>query len=295
MTLEEFERRIVEPEWYRYISDVQAHDLAMPTLWSLLVFAITGHLHGVNNMTETKSEAARPSGAADVKTEMKDGVTKRTTIIEEGNVAPAEATRSFKLRQGMRHTHQGRTLNGGETVELTEAQSRAFRDKFEAVGDDDKFTVKDDAQRRGAGSQTAAEAKQSLREGLESAEGAEAEAKQGLPPPQPAIQVRTTLGGRDPEAPPVDPSAVDPSKQGQQSNEQRRLIDTNQVPPPAPVQAGPPAPTGTTGAIGGVGTPIGTGTPSATATPRAGATGRDAAGPLKPDASPSPGTSGKLG
>jgi hypothetical protein len=43
-------------------------------------------------------------------------------------------TQSYKLREGFTgHMHNGRVLNADEEVELTEAQARAFFDKFEPV------------------------------------------------------------------------------------------------------------------------------------------------------------------
>lgn len=44
----------------------------------------------------------------------------------------------YRLKGGMkpalRHSHHGRQIAPGDTVELTPAQAKAFRDKFELVG-----------------------------------------------------------------------------------------------------------------------------------------------------------------
>lgn len=42
-------------------------------------------------------------------------------------------TKSYRLKAGARHTHDGRQLEGGAEVQLTDAQALAFKDKFEAL------------------------------------------------------------------------------------------------------------------------------------------------------------------
>jgi hypothetical protein len=41
-------------------------------------------------------------------------------------------TKKYTLAEGKKHVHEGVTLKPGDTVELTDAQYRAFYDKFEA-------------------------------------------------------------------------------------------------------------------------------------------------------------------
>jgi hypothetical protein len=264
--------------------------------------------HGVENdicwactAQKEKDMADEKDKQAGTRTEMKDGVFRRTTIIEEGSAGPPEPTKPYKLREGMRHNHQGRAMQAGESVELTEAQARAWRDKFEPE-DDSEFEVKtsEDQQARRAGTspQGMKKTADDLKQGLEDAEAGEGrdeqetEAKQGLPVPQPPQAVRPRALGRDPNSPPADPSALDPAKQGQQSNEQRQLIDRNLTPPPAAVPSAPAA--ATTGEAGADPTRrTASATGSAAGTSGTGRRGRDA-GPLRPDADPSKGSSDRL-
>jgi hypothetical protein len=55
----------------------------------------------------------------------------RGEVLDEP--AAPKATKQYKVRQGRVHSSGGRTYREGETVELTEAQARAFGDKFESV------------------------------------------------------------------------------------------------------------------------------------------------------------------
>lgn len=129
--------------------------------------------------------------------------------------------KEFKLRQGVEHTHDGLPVKAGDVVMLTEDQARAFRDKFVPTGDDDfqemkeapKFEGKSDPKARG-------------REKEE--KGATEEAPQGQPVSQPPVHVPRPA----PEGP-VDPHVLDPARQGQQSREQRDIIDTGGAPVPA--------------------------------------------------------------
>lgn len=129
--------------------------------------------------------------------------------------------KEFKLRQGVEHTHDGLAVQAGDVVMLTEDQARAFRDKFVPTGDGDfeemeeapKFEGKSDPKARG-------------REKEE--KGATEEAPQGQPVSQPPVHVQRPA----PEGP-VDPHALDPARQGQQSREQRDIIDTGGAPVPA--------------------------------------------------------------
>jgi hypothetical protein len=59
-------------------------------------------------------------------------------VVVEGRpfvAKPEEApeTHPFKLKPGMRHTHNGVAVTPGDTVELTKVQAEAFADKFELV------------------------------------------------------------------------------------------------------------------------------------------------------------------
>jgi hypothetical protein len=47
--------------------------------------------------------------------------------------APAQKTKSYRLRVGAKHTQNGERVNDGQVVQLTDAQAKAFADKFESV------------------------------------------------------------------------------------------------------------------------------------------------------------------
>ena len=133
--------------------------------------------------------------------------------------------KEFKLREGAKHTHDGQAVQPGDTVSLTKAQAHAFRDKFEPVSNDDFKEVDDD---KVPVYKPKAEAK-SKEKGKEEEKGATKEAPQGQPVPQPPIHVP---GPGNPEGP-TDPHTLDPTRQGQQSREQREIIDSGNAPTPA--------------------------------------------------------------
>ncbi len=69
-------------------------------------------------MTEAKTEAPR------------DVVVTGRPVGEAGQLPE---TKPYKLRPGYRHFQDGRVVQGGEEVQLTEAQAKAFSDKFQAI------------------------------------------------------------------------------------------------------------------------------------------------------------------
>jgi hypothetical protein len=62
-----------------------------------------------------------------------------TTVVErtvEFRKVDAPPTKDYVLRKGKRHTHNGQPVAPGQVVPLTDAQHRAFRDKFIEEGSD---------------------------------------------------------------------------------------------------------------------------------------------------------------
>lgn len=158
-------------------------------------------------------------------TTTRDGGVSRTVTITERPAAPPAPTKSFKLRQGARHTHSGIAVRPGDVVELTESQAKAFRDKFDAV-DDSEFKVPDqpfvydpskqESDRRTSGKK--AEFFVTEGQAVKSED-----APQGMPTPTPPVPVR--VAGVPVGPSPADPRAIDPDRQGQHSRETRAVID----------------------------------------------------------------------
>lgn len=170
-------------------------------------------------MAETKSERSE--------------TTKRRgneTTIERHEVTTIKDNtprKAFKLRPGMRHMQDGQMVQAGDEVMLTRDQARAFADKFVPVDEDADFE-EGEYQTYRSGQQ------QGQHEGMderEYGEGEEERADQGHPVPTPVITVGGA-GGVGPQGALKDPTALDPAKQGQQTNEQRRIIDSGNAPPP---------------------------------------------------------------
>jgi hypothetical protein len=138
--------------------------------------------------------------------------------------------KAYRLREGRRHFQDGFAVVPGDEVQLTQDQARAFGDKFEPVDDSDFKTGEYTSYRPG-------EKKSKSKSGDEPEEPEEG--PQGGAPPQPPqkIGVGPVFGGiTDPLK---DPTAVRPDRQGQQSNEQRRLIDSGGAPPPKAMDVPP--------------------------------------------------------
>lgn len=129
--------------------------------------------------------------------------------------------KKFKLRDGVsgKHFQDGEQVQAGDEVELTPAQANAMRDKFEAVDDGDFQEVKDEDRKPYKPS-----AKKKEKENGPSKE----EAPQGAPVAQPPVPVRGEEGSEL-----LDPTALDPAKQGQRSREQQNIIDSGNAPLPA--------------------------------------------------------------
>lgn len=126
--------------------------------------------------------------------------------------------KEFKLRADASHTHDGQEVTPGDVVMLTEDQARAFRDKFVPTGDGDFEEQKEAPKYEGK----SANAKS---RGKDEEKGATKDAPQGQPVKQPPVHVNRPV----PEGP-VDPHALDPARQGQQSREQRDIIDSGRAP-----------------------------------------------------------------
>jgi hypothetical protein len=103
-------------------------------------------------------------------------------------------------------------------VELTRRQAQAFRDKFDPV-DGSEWRV--------------------LPHGY--VYTPESSGVESVPGESPAIPVRAH-SHRDPNAPPADPSALEPNRQGQPSREQRNLQDGASPSRGASAPAGPQTP-----------------------------------------------------
>jgi hypothetical protein len=165
----------------------------------------------------------------------KDGTMVRRTVVEERIPgASVPKVKRFRLKAGTRHFHEGTMLTNGE-VDLTEDQARAFRDKFEPVDDSEFEEQSKSAQKRNTSSKESDAVKENRERMLEEGEGGE-EPTQGTAVPQAPIVVNPMSGPRDPNSAPVDPSSIDPARQGQQSREMRQFIDSGQLPAPAPVE-----------------------------------------------------------
>jgi hypothetical protein len=182
------------------------------------------------------------------------GVVRRTTIEEFSAGGKPQPVKAYKLRQGARHTQDGQAVKSGDEVMLTKSQAQAFRDKFEAV-DDSEFEEPKEIPRYKASSEDQKD--KSEPDTDDERDDAEKEAAQGDPVPQPPAVVRPIAAGtRDPNLPPVDPTALDPAKQGQPSREQRRTIDSGNAPMPKSVTEPPKEEeknraAGSTGSTGG--------------------------------------------
>lgn len=174
-------------------------------------------------MAETQNAGAQPPKAGE------------RVIVREYEMrpeAPPAPTKLFRLKAGYSH-HVGdavvglKRLNSGggpdaPTVRLTEAQARAFADKFEAVDNSD-FEVyhesADDQRKNAARSQNADLAKDT--------EGG----PQGKPPVAPPEPVHGATGKAG-SALPADITTLDPARQGQPTEEQARVIRSGGAPAP---------------------------------------------------------------
>lgn len=118
--------------------------------------------------------------------------------------------KQFTLRDGAKATG----LAAGDKVWLTQNQAQAWKDKFVAVDTSD-FVEKKDLPPVESAQKKAADEKP-----------ADPKAPQGQPVVAPAVTVVID----DSKKPPVDPHSLDPARQGQQSNEQREIIDSGNAP-----------------------------------------------------------------
>jgi hypothetical protein len=130
--------------------------------------------------------------------------------------------KEFKLRQGFSHSQDGHSVKEGDSVYLTETQARAFRDRFMVVDDGD-FKQMDAEEAKYDPDK--GESAQPKSKGAKEETGPTKDAPQGQPPPQPPIHVEMPrIEG------PADINTLDPAKQGQQSREQREIIDSGEAP-----------------------------------------------------------------
>lgn len=132
--------------------------------------------------------------------------------------------KEFRLRPGFSHYHNGEAVGEGDTVFLQQAQAHAFRDRFEPVGDGDFEEKEEDDVRYDPSKSKSAKSKE--KGAKDEKTGPTKEAPQGQPPPQPAIHAEQGTGSVGP----ADYNALDPAKQGQQSREQRAIIDAGKAP-----------------------------------------------------------------
>lgn len=155
----------------------------------------------------------------------------RRTVTEERVTAARVPTKAFRLKAGARHFHDGVAVQAGDVVHLTQDQARAFRDKFEPADDSD-FKVEDQPRTYTPNADNRGEQQQKLVDGVQegqNAKGVDKTAETGLPVPQPPVVVPDRAPAVQQ---PHDVTALDPAKQGQQSREQRQLIDSGMAPPP---------------------------------------------------------------
>lgn len=169
-------------------------------------------------MAETRSERSE--------TTRRRGNTTEHERIERTTIQDNTPRRAYKLRPGMRHTQDGFPVAAGDEVMLTREQSIAFADKFVPVDEDGEFEVGEYEAYR-PGQQNASNEDM---ENREYGDGEEGDVERGHPVPTPAIPAGpgSTVG---PHGTLKDPTALSPHKQGQQTNEQRRIIDSGQAPP----------------------------------------------------------------
>jgi hypothetical protein len=176
---------------------------------------------------ETKTEVTREGGFE-----------RRVEMISR--IADPMPTKAFRLKAGARHMHDGQFVRAGDLVYLTKSQAQAFRDKFEPV-DGSGFEVQsnDTTYRRSNDAGISEEQKQTeenvaaLRKAVQEGEGVTTNFNTGLPVPQPPVVVPQ----REPAVQrPLDVHATDPDRQGQQSREQRDIIDSGNSPLPTSVQ-----------------------------------------------------------
>lgn len=152
-------------------------------------------------------------------------VVKETITREYAALGSLEPTKAYKVKAGARlHTH-GQLVNDGDTIQLTRSQASAFRDKIEAVDDGD-FKVQDAKPYQASAKKTDGSEQKISEKGREQ----DAKPHQGAPLPQPPVLVVPRSGAHDPNGPPLDPTVLDPARQGQQSREQRDMIDDGRAP-----------------------------------------------------------------
>jgi len=130
--------------------------------------------------------------------------------------------KEYKLRDGSKHIQNGVSVVPGDSVWLTQTQATAFRDKFIAVDTSGEFEEKEDDDEDLV-------YKPSSGPDAEKPDYAadDKDAPQGQPVVAPAITVPGPTSG--PQGP-VDASVLDPARQGQQSREQRKIIDSGKAP-----------------------------------------------------------------
>jgi hypothetical protein len=132
--------------------------------------------------------------------------------------------KKYKLKEGKAHTQDGVPLQAGDTVMLTQTQAVAFRDKFDPV-DNSEFQ---EQEYEPFTKSSQSEDKRALPSD---------KAPQGQPVQTPPVHVPPKGGAA---TGPADPSTLDPAKQGQQTTEQRAIIDAGKAPLPASAVAGTP-------------------------------------------------------
>lgn len=156
----------------------------------------------------------------------RDGAETRTETHNVTVTRDDTPRRAYKLRDGRRHFQDGFAVDAGDEVMLTRDQARAFADKFVPSDENGDFKIGEyKAYRPKSMRDEAQAANESKRE---YGKGEKEDGTTGDPVPTPVIGVGTV--GR-PGGPLPDPSALAPSKQGQQTKEQRQIIDSGGAPP----------------------------------------------------------------
>lgn len=167
-----------------------------------------GTVNPVGGTTTTKSQTEvrnaasgggagyRQTASGDQKGNQQVVETTRTETVRTRMVRP---TKEYRLKQGFRHVHDGRSVAPGETVPLTDAQAHSFRDKFEPVSADGEMEIQ-----------------QEVTEGVE--EAASPTAKPAVPPapepkPKPTSKIAEDIGSKTPIGAQVPNATTDAATQ----------------------------------------------------------------------------------
>lgn len=149
------------------------------------------------------------------------GPTKEVAVQGRELQAPRtqEPTKEFRLKTGFRHWVDGVRIDGGPnvTVRLNRAQAVAFKDKFEPVDEKAAFEVASESRPRSASQGTDVH---NLAKDTE-----------GGPQGKPVVAPPETSPRRRATDVPLDPTTLEPARQGQQTREQRAIVDSGNAPP----------------------------------------------------------------